>query len=44
MDLSKEFDTLNDELLIAKLSADGFNNEYLKLIWSYLTNRCKELK
>ena len=39
MDLSKAFDTLNHEILIAKLSAYGFNNESLKLIQSYLTNR-----
>ena len=32
MDLSKAFDTLNYKLLVAKLSADGFNNESLKLI------------
>ena len=32
MDLSKAFDTLNYKLLVPKLSADGFNNEYLKLI------------
>ena len=32
MNLSKAFDTLNHELLIAKLSAYGFNNESLKLI------------
>ena len=39
MDLSKAFDTLSHKLLIAKLSAYGFNNESLKLIQSYLTNR-----
>ena len=39
MDLSKTFGTLNHELLIAKLTAYGFNNESLKLIQSYLTNR-----
>ena len=32
MDLSEAFDTLNHELLIAKLSAYGFNNGSLKLI------------
>ena len=32
------FDTLNYELLIAKLSAYDFNNESLKSIQSYLTN------
>ena len=39
MDLSKAFDTSNHEPLIVKLSADGFNNESLKLIRSYLINR-----
>ena len=39
MDLSKAFDTLIHEVLIAKFSAYGFNNESLKLIQSYLTNR-----
>ena len=38
MDVSKAFDTLNHELLIAKLSAYGFTNESLKLIESCLTN------
>ena len=37
MDLSKAFVTLNHELLIAKLSAYGFNNEPLNLTRSYLT-------
>ena len=39
MELSKAFDTLNHDLLIAKLSAYGFEHDALKLIHSYLTNR-----
>ena len=39
MDLSKAFDTINNDLLIAKLGAYGFGTESLKLIRSYLTNR-----
>ena len=39
MDLSKAFDALNHELLTAKLSAYDFDNESLKLIRYYLTNR-----
>ena len=42
MDLSKAFDTLNRDLLIAKLHAYGFSEESLKLIKSYLTNRWQE--
>ena len=36
MDLSKAFDTLNHGLLIAKLSAYGFEHDALKFIYSYL--------
>ena len=39
MDLSKAFDTLNHDLLIAKLYAYGFSKTALRLIKSYLTNR-----
>ena len=40
MDLSKVFDTLNHDLLIASmLKAYGFQTVPLKLIYSYLTNR-----
>ena len=39
MDLSKAFDSLNHELLVAKLHAYGFSYCSLKLIFSYLSNR-----
>ena len=35
MDLSKAFYTINHDLLIAKLKADGFSREALKLMKSY---------
>ena len=38
MDLSRTFDTLNHELLIAKLHAYGFDKFLLKLFHSYLSN------
>ena len=39
MDLSKAFDTINQDLLIAKLHTDGFSNDSFKLLYSYLNNR-----
>ena len=36
MDLSKAFDTLNHDLLIAKLEAYGLSAKYLSYIHSYL--------
>ena len=39
MDLSNAFDTLNHDLLIAKLYAYGFSKKALILIKSYLSNR-----
>ena len=39
MHLSKAFDSLNPELLIAKLSAYGFYNKSLKLIQYYPTTQ-----
>jgi DNA polymerase III epsilon subunit-like protein len=39
MDLSKAFDTINHELLIAKLHAYGFSIDALKIVHSYLSDR-----
>ena len=44
MDLSKAFDTLNHELLIANLHAYGFDKKALELLRSYLTNRWQRTK
>ena len=45
MDLSKAFDTINNELLIAKTgSAYGFDTESLRLIKSYFMNRLQRRK
>ena len=44
MDLSKAFDTLNHNLLIAKLHAYAFSKNALILIKSYLSNRWQRTK
>ena len=44
MDLSKAFDTLNHDLLIAKLHAYGFQHDALKLLQSYLSKRWHRTK
>ena len=44
MDLSKAFDTINHELLIAKLHAYGFSIKALELVSSYLSNRWHRTK
>ena len=44
MDLSKAFDTINHDLLLAKLEAYGFSKNALKLIHNYLTNRWQRTK
>ena len=44
LDLSKAFDCLPHRLLVAKLSAYGFNEDACKLIHSYLLNRRQRVK
>ena len=44
MDLTKALDTINHDLLIAKLHDYRFSEESLKLIKSYLTNRWQRTK
>ena len=44
MDLSKAFDTINHELLIAKLYAYGFTKESLMIILSYLSDCWQHVK
>ena len=39
MDLSKAFDTINQELLIANLQVYGFSKDALKLIFSSISER-----
>ena len=44
MDLSKAYDCLNHELLIAKLHAYGISNNSLRLIYNYLKQRKQRVK
>ena len=44
MDLSKAFDTINHQFLIAKLYAYGFSKDALKLINSYMSDRWQRTK
>ena len=44
MDLSKAFDTLNHDLLIAKLHVYGFSKSALMLSKSYLSNKWQRTK
>ena len=44
MDLSKAFDTINHQLLIAKLYAYGFDKNALALILNYLSDRWQRTK
>ena len=44
MDLSKVYDCIRHELLIAKLHCYGVNNTSLKLLLDYLTKRKQRIK
>ena len=44
MDLSKAFDTINHQLLLAKLHAYGFSKQALAIVCSYLSNRKQRIK
>ena len=44
MDLSKAFDTLNSNLLIAKLGTYGFDTKTLYYIKSYIENRKQRVR
>ena len=44
MDLSKAYDCIPHDLLLAKLEACGFSLETLNLMNSYLTNRLQRVK
>ena len=44
MDLSKAFETINHEFLVAKLNAYDFNKEKIRLIFSYLNNSKRRVK
>ena len=44
MDLSKAFDTINHELLIAKFRAYGFDYNTLSIIQNYLSDRWQRTK
>ena len=44
LDLSKAFDTINHELLIAKMYAYGFSLDSLKIVHSYLSDRWHRTK
>ena len=44
MDFSKAFDTLDHSVLLAKLSAYGYDNSSLSFVRSYLTNRTQRCK
>ena len=42
LNLSKAFDTINHSLLLAKLKANGFSNQALSLLQSYIFQQILE--
>ena len=44
MDLSKAYDCVNHELIITKLATYGLNEDSLRLIQNYLSNRKQQVK
>ena len=44
MDLSKAFDTINHQLLVAKLHAYGFSKDALEIILNYMSDRWQGTK
>ena len=44
MDLSKAFETINHQSLLAKLHPYGFSKQALAIICSYLSNRKQRIK
>jgi len=44
MDLSKAFDCLPHQLIIAKLKACGMKEEGCAFVWSYLSKRRRRVK
>ena len=44
MDLSKTYDCISHNLLIAKIEAYGFHRNALKLVYSFLKNRMQRVK
>ena len=43
-DLSRAFDTINHDLILAKLKAYGFSNHALNVMHSYLKNRKQKVQ
>ena len=44
MDFSKDFDSINHDLLLAKLEAYGLDNNAVRFLRSYLINKLQRFK